>query len=97
VAGRALADDLARVLDAEPLGLSCAELARRTRRRLADVLAALRGDPRFQHDGRGRGSRWRLAVAREGVWEGRGRKDRPGLTVRITLADQREYMRRGTP
>jgi hypothetical protein len=26
------------------------------------VLGALRADPRFVHDGRGRGSRWRLAA-----------------------------------
>ena len=55
-----LADDLRRVLDTEPCGLSGRELARRVRRRHVDVLAELRADPRFEHDGRTRGSRWRL-------------------------------------
>ena len=64
----ALADDLRRVLADEPLGFSCDELARCVHRRRALVLAALRTDPRFEHDGRTRGSRWRLADQ-----EGRGR------------------------
>ena len=69
-----LADDLARVLDGEPLGLSCYELARRVQRRRADVLAELRADPRFEHEGDRRGSRWRLApeTARRTCWDGWG-------------------------
>lgn len=58
---QALADDLAHVLDCEPLGLSCRELARHVGRRRGDVLAALRVDPRFEHSGRRRGSKWRIA------------------------------------
>jgi hypothetical protein len=63
-----LADDLAAVLTAEPLGLPCAELTARVKRRRGDVLTALRADPRFEHHGRNRGSRWRLAA---GVDRGR--------------------------
>jgi hypothetical protein len=55
-----LAADLARVLDAEPFGLACDELAKRVHRRRADVLAALRADPRFEQHGRLHGSRWQL-------------------------------------
>jgi hypothetical protein len=57
-----LADDVARVLASEPLGLPCCDVARRVRRRRGDVLSVLLGDRRFVHDGRGRGSRWRLAA-----------------------------------
>jgi hypothetical protein len=60
-----LADDLCRVLADEWHGLSGRALARRVRRRHVDVLATLRSDPRVEHFGRTRGSRWRL-VAREG-------------------------------
>jgi hypothetical protein len=63
-----LADDLARLLDAEPDGLSGRELARRVGLRLSAVVAVLREDPRFVHDGAGRGSRWGLRDA-----QGRGR------------------------
>jgi hypothetical protein len=59
-----LADDLARVLREEPLGVSGRHLARQVRRRLADVLATLHDDPRFEQHGRNRGSRWRLAAQR---------------------------------
>lgn len=59
---RLLGDDLARVLDGEPFGLPCEELARRVHRRFGDVRATLRADPRFVRFGRGRGSRWRLAT-----------------------------------
>jgi hypothetical protein len=64
---RVLADDLRRVLAEESFGLPGRELARRLRRRRADVLAQLQSDPRFKHSGRTRGSRWRLAEK-----EGRG-------------------------
>jgi hypothetical protein len=57
-----LADELTAVLEAEPAGLSCDELASRLRRRRGDVLMALRADPCFEHAGRTRGSRWRLAA-----------------------------------
>jgi hypothetical protein len=56
-----LGDDVARVLDREPFGLPGREVARRVRRRRCEVVAVLRGDQRFVHDGRGRGSRWHLA------------------------------------
>jgi hypothetical protein len=56
------ADDLAALLEREPLGLSCRELRRRLERRLSDVRSALESDRRFAHSGRGRGSRWRLAA-----------------------------------
>jgi hypothetical protein len=65
---RALGDDLARVLGAEPFGLSCAALVARVRRRRGDVLRTLREDERFDHHGQTRGSRWRLAARK-----GRGR------------------------
>jgi hypothetical protein len=61
VDARPFADDLARVLAAEPVGSSCAALAGRVGRRWTTVQAALRGDARFAHEGRTRGSRWRLA------------------------------------
>jgi hypothetical protein len=56
-----LGDELARVLDGEPTGLPCDALARLVHRRRALVLAALTGDPRFQHEGNTHGSRWRCA------------------------------------
>ena len=62
---RPIADDLARVLAAEPVGLPCRELARRVHRRFVDVLAVLRADPRFVHRGRTRGSRWRLSAPQD--------------------------------
>ena len=73
-----LADMLADLLAGEPAGLSCDVLARRTRRRKADVLDALRADSRFEHRGQRRGSRWRLAAGtdREGRSEQLGTKDR---------------------
>jgi hypothetical protein len=57
-----LADDLRRMLADESFGLSGRALARRVRRRYADVLATLHGDPRFEHSGGTQGSRWRLAA-----------------------------------
>jgi hypothetical protein len=57
-----LADDLAGALEREPLGLPCAELAARLHRRRSTLVAALRVDPRFEHEGRTRGSRWRLVA-----------------------------------
>jgi hypothetical protein len=56
-----LADGLAGELEAAPDGLTCDELARRVRRRRADVLAVLRADPFFRHRGRTRGSRWHIS------------------------------------
>jgi len=75
-----LADDLAAILADEAAGVSCDALARRLRRRKADVLACLRGDPRFVRSGAGRGSRWRLAPhdSRLGAWEQLGTD--PGVT-----------------
>jgi hypothetical protein len=58
----ALAAELATVLASEPSGLTGRTLSNRVRRRRADVLEVLHSDPRFQHTGRGRGSRWRLAT-----------------------------------
>jgi hypothetical protein len=69
-----LADDLAAMLATEPFGLSCDALALSVHRRRADVLAALRADPRFIHDGDRKGSRWRL---REGSRDGQGRTTSP--------------------
>jgi hypothetical protein len=60
VRGDPLAGDLVRVLELEPLGLPCRELARRVHRRWAVVLVVLRADSRFEHHGHTRGSRWRL-------------------------------------
>jgi hypothetical protein len=71
--GPDLGDELERTLAAEPVGLSCDELAMRLRRRRAEVLAVLRADPRFEHVGGGRGSRW-MPVS--DPWDGLGRKDR---------------------
>jgi hypothetical protein len=50
--------------------LACEPLARIVGARTADVLDALRHDPRFAHTGHGRGSRWKLDVT---PWEGLGR------------------------
>jgi hypothetical protein len=61
-AAELLADDLARVLEGKPFGLSCDTLALRLRRRRGDVLAVLEADPRFEHYGHRRGSRWRIAT-----------------------------------
>jgi hypothetical protein len=57
-----LAEEVVRVLAPEPVGLSCDELAARLHRRRRYVLDALRADPRFEHAGRGRGSRWRVTT-----------------------------------
>jgi hypothetical protein len=62
VSASRLADDLAALLAGEPVGLPCAELVARLKRRRGAVLDALRGDPRFEHQGRNRGSRWRLVA-----------------------------------
>jgi hypothetical protein len=76
-----LADDLARVLEGEPFGLTCRELRRRVGRRLADVLAALEEDSRFEHSGRSRGSRWRIAAERphSASWVRMGTEDSAGF------------------
>ena len=68
-----LGDELERTLAGALGGLSCDELAMRLRRRRAEVLAVLRADPRFEHVGGGRGSRW-MPVSHP--WDGLGRKDR---------------------
>jgi hypothetical protein len=73
-----LADDLAAVLAAEPTGLPCVHLVARLHRRRGDVLAVLRADPRFEHSGRARGSRWRLRRGRSGQM---GREDRWWLAL----------------
>jgi hypothetical protein len=53
---------------------SCEQLARIVEARTSDVRRALRDDPRFEHVGAGRGSRWRLALEpSEAVWDGLGR------------------------
>ena len=67
-----LALDIAAVLAAEPFGVSCDALAKRLHRRRPVVLAALRTDARFVHDGRTHGSRWRLSASgRDGSgWDG---------------------------
>ena len=72
-----LGDELAVILEAEPGGLSCAELARRLHRRKADVLDALQTDRRFKRTGRGRGCRFRR---RYDSWEpiGTGTQREPG-------------------
>lgn len=75
--GVALADELAASLAEERGGLACDALARRLRRRKADVLDALKSDPRFRHSGEGRGSRWRvpLEMGRRGPREQLGLED----------------------
>jgi hypothetical protein len=69
----ALADELARLLAGESAGFSCRELRRRVGRRLSDVLAVLEADPRFEHSGHRRGSKWRLVT------------QQPELTSRVHL------------
>lgn len=69
-----LADDLARLLAAEPDGLSCDELARRLHRRRASVLAALHGDSRFRARRRG----LRLLLESPGTDSGRTRTEGSG-------------------
>jgi hypothetical protein len=81
VSASPLADDLAAVLAATPLGLPCDELAKRFHRRRADVLALLRGDPRFEQHDRARGSRWQLSRRRGRDWDGWGRNDLPWLEL----------------
>lgn len=75
-----LVDDLARLLDGQPAGLSCDGLRARVNRRRTDVLATLRADPRFQHVGAGSRSRWQLSDRRGRRRDGSGRVDRPGST-----------------
>jgi hypothetical protein len=79
-----LADDLARLLASEPLGLSGCELARRAGRRRLAVIDALEADPRFEHDGSGRGSRWRLN-GHGTRWEPQIREEREQARVRAML------------
>lgn len=79
-----LADDLAQLLAAEPLGLSCRELARQVRRRSGTVLEVLRADARFVRDGDRRGSRWRLNTSTSSR-EQMGTQHRAGLEGWVTL------------
>jgi hypothetical protein len=81
-----LADDVARVLASEAFGLPGREVARRVRRRRCKVVAVLRGDQRFVHDGRGRASRWRMArwgvaagMPRDHHQDNMGHEDMPWL------------------
>lgn len=60
------------------------QLARIVRARRTAVVAALTGDERFVRVGRGRGTRWTLALAR---WDGMGREDRPGSGEPVTRAE----------
>jgi hypothetical protein len=80
-----LADNLVALLAAEPTGLSCDQLARRLRRRRHDVLDVLRSDGRFAHEGRTRGSRWRLPAdtTRSTRWDGMCGDDRAGRDCRV--------------
>jgi hypothetical protein len=55
--GGRLTRDLVVLLESSPSGLSCEELAKRLRRRKADVLDMLRSDERFERRGRTAGSR----------------------------------------
>jgi hypothetical protein len=80
-----LADDLARLLDGEPLGVSCDDLAQRIGRRRSVVLDVLRADPRFMHLGIGRGSRWRVSARLGTEWDGQIRDDREQARVRAML------------
>jgi hypothetical protein len=89
----ALADDLAALL-ATAGPLPCDQLAKTLRRRRCVVLAALREDERFEHEGEWRRSRWRLTdetacpARRDGL-----DRDAPGeLDHRVGL-DGREVLR----
>jgi hypothetical protein len=75
-----LTDDLVAALAAEPTGVSCDTLAARLHRRRADVLLALRGDPRLARTGTTRGTRWRLVAQIPGgtEWDGLDRGERGG-------------------
>jgi hypothetical protein len=81
-----LGDVLVVLLADEPVGLSCDELALRSHRRRRAVLVTLRTDSRFEHRGRGRGSRWVLATPPLASWDGLGRIDRPGSVSELTPA-----------
>jgi hypothetical protein len=80
-----LADDLARVLHGEPLGLCFHELARRVGRRDSLVRAALRDDRRFARIGTGRGARWRVRNRREKPRADLGREAEEQARVRAML------------
>jgi hypothetical protein len=73
-----LADEVVTLLAGAPFGLSCDAISGRLRRRRAEVLEALRWDPRTERTGQGRGSRWRIAaeIPPGPSWDGSGRKDR---------------------
>jgi hypothetical protein len=68
-----LADRLALAI-VEHGPLPCERLARTVKSRTCDVRDPLRRDPRFEHRGAGRGSRWRLGLEPpERPWDGLGR------------------------
>lgn len=72
-----LADRLAlAVLEHGPL--PCERLARLVEVRTAAVRQVLDADPRFEHVGAGRGSRWRLSLPPANAWDGLGRILSPG-------------------
>jgi hypothetical protein len=62
-----LAEEIARELASEPLGLPLAELGRRLRRREGDIRAELRNSPRFVPSGETKGRRWHLVATRSEV------------------------------
>jgi hypothetical protein len=59
-----LAEEIARELASEPLGLPLVELGRRLRRREGDIRAELRSSPRFVPSGETKGRRWHLVATR---------------------------------
>jgi hypothetical protein len=79
------ADDLERVLDGEPFGLSGRELARRVGHRRSEVLTVLRADPRFVHAGTGRGSLWRVLDPSGTRWDPQSRGEREEFRVVVVL------------
>jgi hypothetical protein len=75
-----LARSLLDLLAGRSEGLSCDEIAARLRRRRSDVLVVLQADPRFEHNGRTHGSRWRT-TPRDGM----------GRVENATRADGRSW------
>ncbi len=69
-----LAEEIARGLAYEPLGLPLSELGRRLRRREGDIRAELRHDPRFVPSGETKGRRWHLVATRSA-------RDRPPVRL----------------
>jgi hypothetical protein len=62
-----LAEEIARELASEPLGLPLAELGRRLRRREGDIRAELRNSPHFVPSGETKGRRWHLVETRRSM------------------------------